>query len=499
MKKVFNASILAAAVALSFGTTAADLTIANPTTVSVEAAAAGKAAGPKHQVIRTITRQELIPGDKVTFTFPKGTTFTPLVDTTAKSGFSNLTIDYGNGTFTFTKIKWNAATATAAATLEMEVQLGNPVINNSAYDIIFSEKTQGAPAAGDFVPGAGNVTYVAVDGVTGVVKDTGGNNSAALTATKNQEVASVIKAFDGFVNRDNRNLLNNKGNKVAEVSIAQPSNGIAADITAGVVSGKDLLVLQAAKGLNDLGSVVVSNCSDTTVANGVACTAPALASTSVVTVLAAAFTCSTDTTNPKCVKDTASFNIAPLVAALPAATGTATGKAGTLYIGVVAGTGTSPKAQLPLTDFSVTRSVTYTQLGTTGADPVYKYIDAAYAGKFQLDATVVNVPYLPVGLALTPNVEIANAGVTDAEIQIQAFDQNGIAYGPVTLAKKATKGAVTKVSEADIEAAFALGKASGKKLSVTFVIDANADDITLAPYYRDGASRVNVISDQYKK
>jgi general secretion pathway protein K len=58
---------------------------------------------------------------------------------------------------------------------------------------------------------------------------------------------------------------------------------------------------------------------------------------------------------------------------------------------------------------------------------------------------------------------------------------------------------VTKVAEADIEAAFGLAANAKKKLSVTFVLDADAADITLAPYYRENESRVNVMSDQYKK
>ena len=112
MKKVFNASLIAASLGLAFAANAADLTIASPTVITTEAAAANVAAAAGAQTIRVITRQELVPGDKVTLTFPIGTAFTGAVGTPA-----DFSIDYGNGTFTFTNIAWSAGSATVAPKL----------------------------------------------------------------------------------------------------------------------------------------------------------------------------------------------------------------------------------------------------------------------------------------------------------------------------------------------------------------------------------------------
>jgi hypothetical protein len=134
-----------------------------------------------------------------------------------------------------------------------------------------------------------------------------------------------------------------------------------------------------------------------------------------------------------------------------------------------------------------------------GAAAPVTYVTAADAGKWSIDAAVINVPYLPVGYAqFSGNVEVANLSGADAEVIVEAVGKTGVKYGPVVLAKKAAKGAVTTVFEGDLMSAFGLAKGDNEKLSVTFSIDADIGDITLAPYYREGSARINVISDQYK-
>jgi hypothetical protein len=482
MKKVFNASIIAASLGLAFAANAADLTIANPTVITTEAAAANVAAAPTAQTIRVTTRQELIPGDKVTLTFPIGTLFTGAVGTAA-----DFTIDYGNGTFTFTDIAWAPGSATVAPTLTMVVELGNPVIANSAYDIKFLGTT--------FTPKAGNVTYAAVDGISGDAKDTGGNNAVALTKTAAQEVASIEKKFDGFINRNSRNaFVVGKGNTVAELKVSQPSNGVSGHVFATPGgAGSDLVVLKAASGLGKLASVSISTCADPVVANGTACTSPVAATTVKVDVAAAAFSCST--VGGTC-KDTATFDVSTLVAALPAATSPATGKAATWFVS--AAPGATAGDTLPVTAFELTRKVTYNGVATA-----YTYASGD-AGKFQLDATVVNVPYLPVGYAhLSPVVEVSNHGAADAEVIIEAIGKTGVKYGPVTLtAKPAKKAGVTSYFENDMLTAFGLTKGvSNEKLSVTFIINADESNVSLAPYYTNSTlgTTINVVNDQYKK
>ena len=125
------------------------------------------------------------------------------------------------------------------------------------------------------------------------------------------------------------------------------------------------------------------------------------------------------------------------------------------------------------------------------------FILASDFGKFQLDASVVNVPYLPVGYGFTPNIEISNMGAA-GDIMLEGHDNKGNVYPSYLLSKKTAANGLMTVTEKDIEEAFGLAPDSKTKVSVTLVIDADADDISLAPYYRQNESRINIISDQYK-
>jgi hypothetical protein len=452
MKKVFNASVLAAAVALSFGAQAADLSAQASATITNEAIAAGVVVTPTPATIRVISRAELVPGDKVTLTFPKGSAFTGAVATSA-----DFEIAYGNGTFTFTDVVWTAETTTKLATLTMKVELGNPVINNSAYDIKFKQL---------FTPASGDVTYAAVDGTTGDAKDTSGNNKVSLVKTIDQYSSKVDTKFDGFIQRlDRKAFVTTKGTIIAKVQASDKSADATVGLTGTVATNN--VVVTAAQGFANVVSATITD------------------GTTTITAVPACDVVVTD-----CVKNTVTFDATNGV-------GTDLDVTKAWSVAVVAPTLAGEK--LPVSTFTVSHVVTYAATGTVTTNPSYKYINAADFGLFKLDASVVNVPYLPVGYDLTPNIEIANAGSSDAEIQIEGFDQNGVVYATKTLTMKAGKKAVTKVSEADIEAAFGLPANSKKKLSVTFVIDADAADITLAPYYRQNESRVNVMSDQYKK
>lgn len=469
MNKVFKASIIAATLAAAFGANAADISIDKKLNITKEAAAAGVASVVYPAEITVYNRQELSAGDVVTLTFPIGTVF------------GVVTFDKGDGIGNFEAPVVALGSATVAPTIKLKVATGSPVLNNSKTIVKMA----------DFLPKSGNAVYTAADGFSGAAKDTTGTNAVALTTSTDQEVVAVATKFNGFLKRDARGTFEtSKGVLVAEVSVSRPEAATVADIVTETLSltGKnfDLVTSVEAAICNDGTDII------TTLTSG----QPVLSCTvalNKVTVAGAA-SCAGAVCAGAAKPDTFTFNTAALTAALPAAVDPATGVAGKIAIAFTSNT----TKTFPVGSLTATRSVSYDNVGA-GADPVFNYIKDVDAGKFQLDASVVNVPYLPVGLGLTPNVEIANAGSTDAAIQLEAFDQNGVAYGPVAIAKVAKKGAVTKVGEADIEAAFGLGKDSGKKLSVTFVLDADADDITLAPYYRQNESRVNVITDQYKK
>lgn len=469
MNKVFKASIIAATLAAAFGANAADISIDNKLNITKEAAAAGVVSVAYAAEITFYNRQELSAGDVVTLTFPIGTTF------------GAVTTDVGAGIGTFEAPVVALGSTTVAPTIKLKVATGSPVLNNSKTIVKMAT----------FLPKTGDAVYTAADGFSGAAKDTTGTNSVALTTSSDQEVVAVATKFNGFLKRDARGTFEtSKGVLVAEVSVSRPTATTKAAVASEtlVLTGKNFdTVTSVQAGICDNGSTptVTYALNQPVLGCGAAALVPVAGSLSCAGAVCAG----------PAKPDTVTFDTTTLSAELIAAVAPATGVAGKFAVAF-----TSDQAKtFPVGSLTATRSVTYSKVVPVATDPVFNYVKDADIGKFQLDASVVNVPYLPVGLGLTPNVEIANAGSTDAAIQLEGFDQNGVAYGPVAIAKVAKKGAVTKVGEADIEAAFGLAPASGKKLSVTFVLDADAADITLAPYYRQNESRVNVLSDQYKK
>lgn len=466
MKKVFKASLVATTIALAFAANAADVAIDPVLTVTNEAVLTKTAIASSDASVVIYNRQELSAGDKVTLTFPLGTTIPAAAD---------ITINKGAATASFSAPAVTAATATVGPKITYELLVGNPLLANSKIEVVM-DGTTNAPAS-SYIPVSGSVVYEARDGFTNAVKDTTGTgtgtpNQAALIVTAAQEIVSLKTPFNGFVERLARATFTaGKGSQVAVLNVREPAATIKAAVLAPAATN-DVVVLKADGPLRSVA------------ANG-----PGLASLTITdgvtpnTVLAAAFT---ESVVGSGVFDTVTFPANALASASAAA-----GTDWTISVTPEA----APKT-IPLVNFTVTRKVTYQ--GVAVANHVATVENAA--GKFQLDATLVNVPYLPIGYTqFSPTVEISNLGATDAQVSIEAVGKTGTKYGPVVLAKKAAKGAVTSFFEADIFTAFGLAKGSNEKLSISFVIDANEKDITVVPYYREGESRVNVVSDQYKK
>jgi len=117
-------------------------------------------------------------------------------------------------------------------------------------------------------------------------------------------------------------------------------------------------------------------------------------------------------------------------------------------------------------------------------------------GDWKLNGTSVNVPYIPVGFgSLSANIEISNTSGVDGDITLDAVDNNGVAHPAVKLSQLAKGGAVTKVSEGDIVAAF--GLTEGTKLSLNVTVAAPTG-VSVYPYYRENDVRVSLPTSQYR-
>lgn len=154
---------------------------------------------------------------------------------------------------------------------------------------------------------------------------------------------------------------------------------------------------------------------------------------------------------------------------------------------------TDGKRALPTSAFTASYKLGYKDATATATE--YAATDLSL-GAWGLNGTTVNVPYIPVGYeTLSANLEISNTSAVDGEISLSAVDNMGVSHGIVKLAKVATKKSVTKVSEADIVAAF--GLTTGTKLSLDVTVNAPSG-ITVYPYYRENDVRVSLPTSQYR-
>ena len=443
MKTVFKASLLASAMAFTMGAQAATIS-STPLQLSAEGVAVGLTA-PSQALSFDIVVGELHPSaSTITLTFDGNIDLTTLVGgavtnnpTSGTGTAGGVTFSYGTGSFTFDNVVIDTATA-GAHTISFQVNLGNPLTASSAFRVAIGATTT--------VSGASTLSYSSADSAMNAIE----TGTGTIAETANQFTAAVTTELDGLIERIARVTFTDASDiDVLGLSLTNNADNLAASLD--VVTGTAVLG-------GDFTGVVTADW-----VSAVGLTVPA----GVVNV----------------DEDEVAFAVA-------AADLTTDGVADTVVITFDEQDGT----ELPITG-NVSVVVTLDGTNNPTSDPVVITLDA---GQWQLDASIVNVPYLPVGYGLSPNVEISNEGSTDAEIMVEGFDQFGTEYPSVALSFMAEKNTVTKVSEADLQTAFGLATTDKRKLSVTFVLDADADKITLAPYYKEGTSRVNVMSSQYK-
>ncbi|WP_337879020.1 hypothetical protein [Rheinheimera sp.] len=144
-------------------------------------------------------------------------------------------------------------------------------------------------------------------------------------------------------------------------------------------------------------------------------------------------------------------------------------------------------------DFKLAGTVNY---GTASAESIGSSIDA---GEWTLNGAMVNVPYVPFGANVSRVFTVTNTGSLDADVTLTAIDESGVTYDVGTIAV-AKANSVTSLSAAVFDALNgAVPGLNGKKLSLTFTINAENKDVTVyAMYNVGGADRATVPTSQYK-
>lgn len=160
---------------------------------------------------------------------------------------------------------------------------------------------------------------------------------------------------------------------------------------------------------------------------------------------------------------------------------------------------TNGTAVIPVTGDVSAKAVVVSETGTgtlpTGGLIIASAVDA---GQWELDATVINVPYFPVLYTDTStSVHFANESKKEADVIVTAIDNNGTEYGPLNLGTKLAANTVTKVKQTDIATLFKIDTAT--KLSVTFNIDSDKGDVNAYATVQSAKGRSEVSTSQQRK
>ncbi|EEZ89849.1 hypothetical protein VME_01030 [Vibrio harveyi 1DA3] len=445
MKKLFNASLVALAVAGTFSANAADISVnGDALKISTEA----KEVGLKYDgtlTFDTIVKKDHSAGAEIVLSFSENVDLSGVTGG-ACSGLNSgtftcndLTFDVGTGSFTFDAV----AVDNTAKTISFNVNLGNPMIANSAFRTSIDNMSIAGSSNLDY---ASNLGGAEIETGSAVIATEASQYSFAVQTEYNNRVERVNQETFATFAADESDLKD-----VARVNILDKASEF--DVAAFTVDSD--IKVSADLHLGDATETAFA-------ISGTTGTAPA-----PVTV------------------DAKLAGFTSTLTALDATTAT--------VITFTNGSG----EQIALTNFAIDAGVEYGNLASNPTETGTKTLaQAANLGKWELDASVVNVPYLPVGYEnLSSNVEYSNHGSAAAEVSISAFDNKGNEYTG-TLANAAPK-TVTKYSEDDIMGA--LGITEATKLNITFISDADEENVSIVPYYRQGDSRVQSINDQYKK
>jgi len=151
--------------------------------------------------------------------------------------------------------------------------------------------------------------------------------------------------------------------------------------------------------------------------------------------------------------------------------------------------------------FTATVAIDASKAVTTNT--VFNALDKADAGEWKVDATIINIPYMPVGYEGTStSVHFSNLG-PKADVIVEAVsvidaDGKSVTYKATDLGFDLAANSVTKVSQTAIMSALSI-PAGSHKLSVTFNIDGKSSDVSAYAYTSSAAGRAEVSNSQAKK
>lgn len=453
---LFKKALVASAVAASFGATAATVV---PSTsalkLSAEGVAGGVVAAYTGDFDFNVTTGAVTPaGSQVTLTFSDGVDLGGLTVTntvnnaTGTPGIGDagdVVFNYGNGSFTFNNvvITDNDQTKGESDVLSFDISFGQPLQKDAAFNIDF--------IANAVVSKASTAVYSASSGGTEIDSGTG-----TVASEETQFAFAVKTGLDAVINRtDNTVYLD---------------GGTTDDLVLSVVNYDDLeMSVTPTAGANAAYDAVISGDFTGVIASEV----PDDATFDV-------------TVNVGGGEDTITVDVDTT------ATPTTDGTADLITIAFDHNNTAIPATGSVEVDFTVNS----TDFGTAAKKVLATKADG---GEWKIDATIINVPYLPVGKEGTSSsVHLSNEGKTDVDVIVSAIDQNGVVYDAVDLGMDLPKQTVTKVSQTMLMDLFSLTAGDVTKLSVTFNVDANEGVVNGYAFTTDETGRTEISTSQQR-
>lgn len=468
---LFKKTLVASAMVSSFGVSAEATVASSPLELSAEGVSVGTVAAPQLLSLDIVVGTTHPSASTITLTFDNnvdlagvttdqfaglnsGVTETVANDPAQGIGTAgNLQFSYGTGSFTFDNVTFTNGDQTLGEsdTISFVVNLGNPLTANSAFRI----ESLTTPEV--LYTGIASVDYSAVTG-GGDSIETG---TSALTTTVSQFSFGSVQDFDAVIDRDNTTQFTDGGATDVATFVATNDESLAAALTDATF---ELFLGGTFTGASSTDFVFDIN-------NGT----PAVSS-AVVT---------------PGTEDGVSqlFGAAEVVitGASSPIKGTFTGSTNIVASGNIAATWSlTSTSALDVNGSAITFPSNFAIAG---------FSTAISAGRWLVDATVVNVPYFPVGYTGTEStVQFANESVNSADVIVSAIDDDGIEYGPVDLGMDLAGDTVTTLSESALISLFGLSDST--KLSVTFNIDAEDGDVNAYAFSVNEGKRAQLMTSQ---
>jgi hypothetical protein len=454
---LFKKAVLATAIVSVCGSVnAADLTDGT-TKYSAQGIEATAASASASSVI-VIVREQLEALDEVTLQFGLGVTASGVapsigaeINVAATSG--NIGVEYGSGTYRFQVVSFTAASATVGPKLVLSVTTGDPVTVDSSFEVsIFADDFDLSKTT------QATVTYSATD-ADGNPKDTTGKNSGNLIKTQDQYGGSVKTQLDGVIERENQKTFISGG------------TGLSPD-------DEDTLVIT----LTD-DQTLASKASGVLVAATVKVTAdidwPATTDYMYTAVSSNSDTAAGYTVNPANKKEL-TFTVTDEA--------TTAGIAGDITLTIDGNT-----KVLNGSEYKVSVSVDADTGKATNTPQAVLTNDVA--GEWKVDATIINIPYLPIGFDGTSSiVHFSNTSSSAVDVIVSAVslesDDSNEKYDAVDLGFDLPANSVTKIKQSVFKDLFDLDDET--KLSVTFNVNGDSDEVHAYATTKDDVGRTEI-------